>query len=76
MVAAMLILIKTRTGSWSCSGTGCDVARAVIATSVPVLESAQIRPLMVLKTDSGCSKISFCMKASKEPEWRENDSEV
>lgn len=34
---------------------------------LPVLVSKFTRPLMVLKTDSGCSKISFCMNALKLP---------
>lgn len=33
----------------------------------PVLVSKFTRPLMVLKTDSGCSKISFCINALKLP---------
>lgn len=34
---------------------------------LPVLVSKFTRPLMVLKTDSGCSKISFCINALKLP---------
>lgn len=33
----------------------------------PVLSSKLTLPLMVLTTDSGCSKISFCMKELKLP---------
>ncbi len=39
---------------------------------VPVLLSKQILPLMVLTTDSGCSNISFCIKALKLPKQCKN----
>lgn len=37
------------------------------AQRLPVPVSKLTRPLMVLKTDSGCSKISFCINALKLP---------
>ena len=45
--------------------------KCVVSTWIPprmtVLSSKLTRPLIVLTTDSGCSKISFNMKESNEP---------
>lgn len=40
---------------------------ALSPPSLTVLSSKLTRPRMVLTTDSGCSKISFCIKCEKDP---------